>query len=356
MMASHKTSAAAPASRYIAHKQAPLALAALLLAVLPGCFTGNLWDMGRTGAYELIGEEHIEQTVDARLISGHTPSWFLRTHNDPSREPIRDLWMSPRIKAREAVALMSRPELFEVQSNIVTGECAVRSGVSIEGKATLDLTGRILSTGWRSDVAEQDLSALVRARMNEAMTARLPQALRECGERLTTANVELLFPEAGPTARVTGYVFVDQSNAPLPHAADPAPLRDGATSYTHRFAHLKACTLFAKLQDGDRERILRIDPDAFWLLSGLTPHQGIAAHRSNWRIDIGMPHGETLSESPTRQLNVNVCVRSYKKPDPPAAVRLVQVVLTPAALLADLLITVPVIVFLMATGALDNVQ
>lgn len=357
LMASHDPTVAFSVSPAIAHKRAALAVPLLLLAVLPGCFTGQLWDLGRNGAEQMTSERHVAQAVAAKLAPGATPSWHLQASGNATDEPTSYLRMSPRVHAREAVALMARPELFELRSNFVNGECQVSSGASMGGEATLKLTGTIVSRGWRSDIAEQDLPALVRARLKDPMAARLPQALRECGERLAAANLELLFPEASAMARITGYVFVDRANLPLPHPTDPAPLRDGAPSYKHRQPHLQQCTLIARLKDGNRERLLRIDPDAFWLLSTLTPHEGAAAHQSGWELNTDSSAAWEKVDAPAnRRFDVDVCVRTYERPQPSVATRVLHVAWTPVAIVADLVITMPLLAVLMATGALDNVH
>lgn len=309
-------------------EQARNTLAILMVATLPSCMTIELWALRSSDSHSIVVENHPDSR--GRLVADSIPHRLL-VELDPI--PLQ-LFSKQQTENELAHALLMQPELLHLQNATVTGK--LRLPGEQPGSAELLLAGRIDTSLWCSDVIAKDLSPAIRSGLVDAAATQSidrPE-LKQCADRLHRYNLQRIWPEASTAAHITALVFVNGDGVPVGTATPPAP------TYSSRYRGLHWFTLYARLVDGKSTRTVRIHLANFWLATSMQEHDGLQTHRSNWVLS---PANTASPSRPQQQRKLDVHLQlTQERRGPPTTswlLRSAQVVLTPVALLADVVVT-----------------
>ena len=336
----------------------PLSLPLLMLTVLPGCFMNGVWN--HLGAEEwqrtVVSQQIIPKTLTVRV----NPDDYSMLLVDSGGPGVSSLEVHAQFWAQSAPALLVRPELFRVESAEISGQLAEMHGKTVRDFGRLIIKGTVVADGWRKVIDSGDVPADVLAQLhgNGLPNAHgFPPELRLCACFMASASLSLpaLMPDVAADARVVSYVFVDRDGKMM--LPDPAVTNGGQVKmrYPAVQAALQACTLYARVIDRNGAQLLRIDPDAFLVIQGLRPDRkvaGLAVHNSPWLIRPARESSATNSTSgPVMESTVstNIFYGVVKPKETSGGTRALQVVLTPFALAADVVLS-PVYLLMLLFG------
>lgn len=316
-------------------RSARLLAAALLLLGLPSCFTSQLWDMGQFGPDVLLDSQPIERTLQAEIVGEVAPRIRVASAGSTG-----SLGLLPRRGAHEIPALLRRTDLFHVEQAKLSGTVRTYEDRLQHSEVQLDLTGRIRAEAWRRFVAMDDLPAAVQSHLSvlgTPPTRHLPIALRACAQRLLAMDTRTLLPETGSQARVATFAFTDAAGNVVPRDGSDTP-PGGTFHYDWYAKQIKGYTLYAVLNGAAGQHVVRIDPDAFWLISELRQQEDLIVHESHWNVTQGYQLSGS-ADGPPLPLATHLQVETYAPHQPSWGTRTLQVALTPVAVAADLTVT-----------------
>ena len=333
-----------------------LSLPLLLLTVLPGCFMNGVWN--HLGAEEWQRTVVSQQVVPKTLTVRVNPDDYSMLLVDSGGPGVASLEVYRQFGAQSAPALLVRPELFRVESAEVSGELSEMHGKQVRNFAQMTIKGTVVADGWRTVIGTDDVPADVLAQLDRAGMSNahgFPQELRGCARYMASAPLSLLMPEVAADAKVVGYVFVGRDGKMILPDPTATTLSLTRLCYPAVQAALQACTLYARVVDSNGAQLLRIDPDAFLVIQGLRPDRkvaGLAVHKSKWLI---RPARESAATNSTPEpameatVSTNIFYGVIKPKETSGGTRALQVVLTPFALAADVVLS-PVYLLILVFG------
>lgn len=318
----------------------PLAAGGLaLLLLLPGCVTDAVWKLD-DGSPKFV----------TRSVPCEVQADYLRADHDPNRLLLADSRQGMKVqhalhgRLGEARSLMLRPDLFSLEQADVSGSFTTREGKSLVAAVDLRLSGRVRVSAWRQTAATNDLSPAARIQLDDAITSSLeglPAVLGDCARRLMAIDTALLVPGVEDPSRVTAFVFVRASGRPVRKLGGVA----ARVSLTceDRLRTLRKLSLFAEVKTATGKQLVKIDPAAFWLVSTLVFEHGVTVHRSKlWLTRVNPVSVANGQQSGGVPLALDLVQTHEERPPVSIMLSVVQVVLTPPAVLADALVVAPV--------------